>query len=288
MTTQKPKPLSKLKFIKRMLITIILIYLTFAIIIYSQVEKLIFLPPPSTYEDTEEIIKLISEDGTKLSAIHLSNPDAKYTILYAHGNGSDLGMIKPRLEQLKDIGFSVLGYDYRGYGTSEGKPSEKNAYKDIDTAYNYLTQELKILPQKIIPFGRSVGGGSAIDLAARKPVAGLITESTFTSIFKVKVPIKILPFDKFPNLEKIKRVKCPVLIMHGKLDEVVPFYHSEQLFEQTPSPKLSLWIEDAKHNNFPYAAGERYTKILKEFIELVNNYNSISYSPLLNKERGWG
>lgn len=275
MTPQKPKTLSKINFLKRMITTLILIYLTFAILIYFQVEKLIFLPPPSTYQDTDEIIKLISEDGTKLSAIHLTNPDAKYTIIYAHGNASDLGMIKPRLKQLKSIGFSVLGYDYRGYGTSEGKPSETNAYKDIDTAYNYLTQQLKIPPQQIITFGRSVGGGSAIDLAARKPVAGLITESTFTSTFKVKVPIKILPFDKFPNLEKIKRIKCPVLIMHGKLDEVVPFYHSEQLFQKAPSPKLSLWIEEAKHNNFQYAAGERYTKILKEFIELVDNYNSI-------------
>ncbi|MDY6901788.1 MAG: alpha/beta hydrolase, partial [Cyanobacteriota bacterium] len=264
-----------------MILFLIFIYLTFAIIIYTQVEKLIFLPPPSTYQDTEEIIKLISEDGTKLSAIHLLNPNAKYTILYAHGNGSDLGMIKPRLEQLKDIGFSVLGYDYRGYGTSEGKPSETNSYKDIDTAYNYLTQELKIPPQQIIPFGRSVGGGSAIDLAARKPVAGLITESTFTSTFKVKVPIKILPFDKFDNLKKILKVKCPVLIMHGKLDEVVPFNHGKQLFKQAPEPKLSLWIDEGKHNNFPYAAGKRYTKILKEFIELVDNNKSISYPPLL-------
>ena len=254
-----------------MILSLLLIYLTFAIIIYTQVEKLIFLPPPSTYQDTKEIIKLTSEDGTKLSAIHLLNPDAKYTILHAHGNASDLGMIKPRMEELRDIGLNVLAYDYRGYGTSEGKPSEQNAYKDIDTAYNYLTKELKIPPQKIILFGRSVGGGSTTDLAVRKPVAGLITESTFTSIFKVKVPIKILPFDKFPNLEKIKQVKCPVLIMHGKLDEVVPFNHGEKLFKQAPSPKLSLWIEDGKHNNFPYAAGERYTKILKEFIKLVDN-----------------
>ncbi|MEO1184922.1 MAG: alpha/beta hydrolase [Cyanobacteria bacterium J06636_27] len=263
-----------------MITTLILIYLTFAIIIYTQVEKLIFLPPASTYQDTEEIIKLTSEDGTKLSAIYLSNPEAKYTILHAHGNASDLGMIKPRMEQLRDIGLNVLAYDYRGYGTSEGEPSEQNAYKDIDTAYNYLTQELKIPPEKIILFGRSVGGGSTIDLAVRKPVAGLITESTFTSIFKVKVPIKILPFDKFNNLKKIKNVKCPVLIMHGKMDEVVPFYHGEQLFKQAQEPKLSLWVEDANHNNFPYTAGEQYTKILKQFIELVDNNNSISYSPL--------
>ena len=259
--------------IKRMITTIIFIYLTFAIYIYFQADSMIFLPQPSSYQDTNEIIKLTSEDGTKLSAIHLLNPNAKYTILFAHGNASDLGTIQPRLEELENIGFSVFAYDYRGYGTSEGKPSEKNAYKDIDTAYNYLTQELKIPPQQIIVFGRSVGGGSAIDLAARKPVAGLITESTFICAFKVKVPFQLLPFDRFPNLEKIKKVKCPVLIMHGKIDDIVPFYHSEKLFQQAPSPKLFLWVEEANHNDFTYVAGERYTKVLKEFIELVDNYS---------------
>ena len=257
-----------------MITSLILIYVTFAIYIYFQADSMIFLPPSSTYQDTDEIIKLTSEDGTKLSAIHLLNPNAKYTLLYAHGNASDLGTIRNKLEQLKTIGFSVFAYDYRGYGTSEGKPSEKNAYKDIDTAYNYLIQELNIPSEKIIVFGRSVGGGSAIDLATRKPVAGLITESTFISAFRVKVPLPILPFDRFPNLEKIKNVKCPVLIMHGKADDVVPFYHSQKLFEQAAAPKLSLWVEEANHNDFSYIGGARYIKVLKDFIELVDNNNA--------------
>ncbi len=275
MNNQNSQKLLITNFLKKMITSLIFIYLSFAIYIYFQADNLIFLPQPSSYQDTDEIIKLTSEDGTKLSAIYLSNPNAKYTILYAHGNASDLGTIQPRLEELKNIGFSVFAYDYRGYGTSEGKPSEKNAYKDIDTAYNYLTEELNLQPQQIIVFGVSVGGGSAIDLAARKPIGGLMTESTFISAFRVKIPFPILPFDRFPNLEKIKNVKCPVLIMHGKIDDVVPFYHSEKLFEQAPSPKLSLWVENANHNDFPYVAGERYTNILKEFIQLVDNHNSI-------------
>ncbi len=254
--------------------SLIFIYLSFAIYIYFQADSMIFLPPSSTYQDTKEIIKLTSEDGTKLSAVHLLNPNAKYTVLYAHGNASDLGTIQPRLEELENIGFSVFAYDYRGYGTSEGKSSEKNAYKDIDTAYNYLTQELKIPPQQIIVFGRSVGGGSAIDLASRKSIAGLITESTFISAFRVKIPFSILPFDRFPNLTKIKKIKCPVLIMHGTMDDVVPFYHSEKLFQQAHPPKLSLWVEEANHNDFTYVAGEKYTTILKEFVVMVDNHTS--------------
>lgn len=256
---------------QRMLKSLIFIYLFFAIYVYFRADSMIFLPQPSSYQDTKDIIKLKSEDSTKLSATYLLNPKAKYTILYAHGNAEDLGDIKPILEKLRGYGFSVFAYDYRGYGTSEGTPSEQNAYKDIDAAYNYLTQQLKISPDKIIVIGRSVGGGSAVDLAARKPLAGLILESTFTSAFKVKVPFPILPFDKFTNLEKIKKVKSPVLVMHGKADEVIPFSHGEQLFAAAQSPKLSLWVEGAGHNDFDSVAGARYGKILQEFVKLIDS-----------------
>jgi fermentation-respiration switch protein FrsA (DUF1100 family) len=147
----------------------------------------------------------------------------KQFIFFAHGNAEDLGYIKSRLEKIRDLGFSVFAYDYRGYGTSEGTPTEKAAYQDIQTAYNYLTQTLKITPQQIIVFGRSVDGGSAVDVASKKPVAGLIVESSFTSIFRVVVSVPLLPFDKFTNLDKIKKVNCPVLIIHGKSDEIIPF-----------------------------------------------------------------
>ncbi len=101
----------------------------------------------------------------------------------------------------------------------QGKPSEGNAYRDIDTAYNYLTQTLRIPSERIIVYGRSVGGGSAVDLAGREALGGLILESSFTSAFRVIVPFPILPFDKFANIDKIERVNCPVLVIHGKADD---------------------------------------------------------------------
>jgi hypothetical protein len=139
----------------------------------------------------------------------------------------------------------------------------------VDTAYEYLTQKLGVLPERIIIYGRSVGAGSAVELAARKPVAGLIMESAFTSAFRVVVPIPILPFDKFRNIDKIKRVKCPVLVMHGKGDEVVPFQHGQRLFSAAPEPKRSLWVDEASHNDFLWVAGEQYGKTLREFVELI-------------------
>ncbi|MDM9382429.1 alpha/beta hydrolase [Chlorogloeopsis sp. ULAP01] len=256
---------------KRLISSLVFIYIFFAVYIFFGADSMIFLPQPSSYQDTNEIIKLTSADGTKLSAIYFFNPTATNTILYVHGNAEDLGDIKVVLEKLRNLGFSVFAYDYRGYGTSEGKPTEKNAYQDIDTAYNYLTQQLKISPQQIIVFGRSVGGGSAVDLAARKPVAGLILESTFISAFRVVVPLRILPFDKFANLDKIKRVNCPVLVIHGKADRTIPVAHGKTLFAAAPSPKLSLWVDGADHNDLAWVAGKRYDEILREFEQLVNN-----------------
>ncbi|MBD2385692.1 alpha/beta hydrolase [Cylindrospermum sp. FACHB-282] len=254
---------------KRLITSLAFIYIFFAAYVYFRADSMIFLPQPSSYEDTKKILKLTSAEKTTISAVHLLNPEAKYTILYAHGNAEDLGDIQEILQKIRDLGFSVFAYDYRGYGTSEGTPTENHAYQDIDSAYNYLTQNLKIPPQQIIVFGRSVGGGSAVDLAARKPVAGLIIESAFVSAFRVIVPLPILPFDKFSNLEKIKRVKCPVLVMHGKADEIIPFAHGEKLFAAAQSPKLSLWVEGATHNDFIWVAGERYGKILQEFVKII-------------------
>jgi fermentation-respiration switch protein FrsA (DUF1100 family) len=261
---------------KRMIQSIIFIYAFFAIYVYFRADSMIFLPQPASYQDTQNIIKLQSADNTKISAVYLPNPQARYTILYAHGNAEDLGDIKEVLEKLRKWGFSVFAYDYRGYGTSEGNPTENHAYQDIETAYNYLTQNLKIPPEKIIVLGRSVGGGSAVDLASKKPVAGLIMESAFTSAFRVVVPFPLLPFDKFTNLQKIKKVKCPVLVIHGRLDDTVPFNHGENLFAAAPSPKLSLWIDQANHNDVIWVAGDKYAETVREFTDLVTkNQNSL-------------
>ncbi|TAF12649.1 MAG: alpha/beta hydrolase, partial [Nostocales cyanobacterium] len=103
----------------------------------------------------------------------------------------------------------------------------------------------------------------------RKPVGGLVLESAFTSAFRVVVPIPILPFDKFNNISKIAKVKCPVLVMHGKQDEVVPFTHGEKLFNAVNSPKLYLWVDSAQHNDFSDVAGEKYGQTLQEFVKLL-------------------
>ncbi|PSB48020.1 alpha/beta hydrolase [Chamaesiphon polymorphus] len=249
--------------------SLLFVYVCFALIIFVLADSMIFLPQPASYKDAKDIIKLPIAKTDRISATYLPNPQAKYTLLYIHGNAEDLGYVRPQLDRLHSWGFSVFAYDYRGYGTSSGKPSETNAYEDANAAYTYLTQQLKIPADRIIVYGRSVGGGSATELASKNTVAGLILESTFTSAFRVVVPFPLLPFDKFSNLDKISKVRAPVLIMHGKSDEVIPFDHGRSLYEAAPQPKMSLWVANAGHNNFTDVAGTRHQQALLSFQQLL-------------------
>jgi abhydrolase domain-containing protein 17 len=235
-------------------------------------DHLIFQPHPSSYQDDSSIIKLTTSDGVKISAMYLPNPKATYTILYSHGNGEDMGDVLPILESLKDLNFSFFIYDYHGYGTSSGKPSESHTYQDIDAAYDYLTKDLKISPNQLIVWGRSVGGGPAIDLVSRKPVIGLIAESCFTTAFRVVTKFPLVPYDKFSNLKKIEKIHCQILFIHGRDDEVIPFHHSEILFNKANEPKQCLWVDKANHNNLMWiGGGQSYRKTLKEFIQSLDS-----------------
>ena len=248
----------------------LLIYGIFALYVYFRADSMMFFPPPSSYDATPEILKLPVNATENIAAIYLPNPKAKLTILYSHGNAEDLGDIRSRLDRLHKLGFQVFAYDYRGYGKSDGQPSEQNAYQDTETAYRYLTEQLKVPPQTIVAYGRSIGGGSATDLASRKPIGGLIVENTFTSAFRVVLPIPLLPFDKFTNQDKLRQVRVPVLILHSQQDTVIPFHHGETLYASANEPKRSLWVPDAGHNDLPEVAGARYDDAIRSFLSLSN------------------
>lgn len=252
----------------------VLVYVGTFLIAYFLGEKIIFQPPPSSYQDTNQIIKLDSGDGAQVSAIYLPNAQAHYTILYSHGNAEDIGQLLPIFRLIKEIGFSVFAYDYRGYGTSSGTPSEKNVYKDVDAAYGYLVNNIGIPGNRIIALGRSLGGAVAIDLAHRKQLGGLIIESSFASVYQVVTGIPVFPFDKFENISKIKYIRCPVLVIHGTQDEVIPYRHGKKLFRGANEPKFSFWVHDAKHNDLLDVAGNRYKEALRGFAAVVEDRNN--------------
>ena len=228
---------------------------------------MIFLPPPATYRDGDRITKLRTADGVQLSAVYLPNPSARYTLLHSHGNAEDLGVLGPLLSRLRDSGFAVLAYDYRGYGTSDGRPSEAGAYRDVDAAYRHLTDALGVAPDRIIAYGRSVGSGPAIDLAGRHRIAGLVVESGFTTAFRVLTRWPLLPVDRFRNIEKISRVRCPVLVIHGRADDIVPIAHGRALWAAAHEPKWFLALDRAGHNDLWIVSADRVLRTLEEFAE---------------------
>ncbi len=232
-------------------------------------DRLIFLPPPSSYADTDDIIKITTRKGTTISARYIPHPKSVYTILYSHGNAEDLGNIQEILQGFHEHGFSVIAYDYSGYGTSSGKPSEDSAYADISAVYEYAVRKIGLRPEDILLFGRSVGGGPALDLAVRETVGGLILESSFVSAFRVVTTIPLFPVDKFNNLSKIKSVSCPVLVIHGKRDSIIPFWHGKRLYEEAHPPKMRFWVDRARHNDVMWSAGGKYWKTLERFMALV-------------------
>jgi abhydrolase domain-containing protein 17 len=259
------------RLIRSTVLILMLTYVGIGCYAYFWSDKIAFQPPPATYGDTPEVLKLSSNDGSTISAFYLANPDVPCTILYSHGNAEDLGDVRPVLEGLRRAGFAVLAYDYPGYGTSTGVPGERSAYQAADAAYDFLTGQLHVPAPRVIAYGRSLGGAVAIDLAARRPVGGLVVESSFLTGLRVLTRVPIYPFDKFRSGDKIKLVHCPVFVIHGRRDGVIPFWHGEALFRAAHEPKMSLWVDGAGHNDLPEVAGTRLTDGLQRFCESVRS-----------------
>jgi len=241
------------------------LYTGLAIYAYFFTDRQIFLPHAASYRDTSDLIKLTSTSGTKISAVYMPNASAKLTLLMSHGNAEDLGDLHGWLEQLRHAGFSIFAYDYQGYGTSGGRPSEKHVYDDELAAYDYLTKQLHTPASQIVVYGKSVGTGPAVYLAARRPVAGLILRSPILSAFRVVTGVPLLPFDKFPNYKEIGKVHCPVLIIHGTSDQLVPVWHGRKLFDLASQPKYSLWVEGADHNDLEDFATAKQIRTMQTF-----------------------
>ena len=245
------------------------VYFGIALFAYFFSNVLIFPKPKSSYQDMGNIIKIPTQDGAMISAVYLPNNNATYTVLVNHGNAEDLGHIMPFLKKFHAQGFAIFAYDYHGYGTSTGRPSEKNTYIDINAAYDYLTMQLHVSPTHIIVYGRSLGAAPAIDLATLKPVAGLIIESPFITAFRTVTQIPLLPFDKFDNLVKIKNIKCPLLVIHGKNDRVIPFWHGERLYREANAPKDFFWVRNAGHNDVASIGGSAYWYAIDTFVQRI-------------------
>lgn len=243
-------------------------YIMFLVCAHFFSDYVTFFPPRPHYQDTAEFLKLTTADGETIFAVYLPNKKAKYTVLVSHGNAEDLGTVMPILRAMHDNGFSVFAYDYHGYGLSSGKPSEHSAYLDVNAAYDYLTKNLKVLPENIVSYGHSLGAAVALDLAVREPVAAVILQGAFTTAFRVVTRISIIPFEKYDNLKKIMQLKCPLLIIHGTADGIIAFWHGQKLYNEAQEPKQFYRVENAGHNDVLMVAGDEYWRVIKGFLRI--------------------
>jgi abhydrolase domain-containing protein 17 len=242
-------------------------YALVTLILPHVAERMLFPRPPIKYELTSDYVQLTAPDGVKLVARHWPNPGAKYTLLYLHGNYEDLGSIGEYMPGFLQAGYAVFALDYRQYGHSEGQPTEANTIADVNLAYDYLRTRLGVPAGQIVIFGYSLGGGPGVELALRQPVAGIVLQGAFVSVYRVMTRVPLFPGDLFRNLAKMPQLKVPVLVIHGTDDGTVPFWHGEALYEATTSRKMKLYIEGGRHSGLADAAGPRYWEVLKAFTD---------------------
>jgi len=209
-----------------------------------------------------------TDDGLTLHAWWVPSTAGRLATLFLHGNGGNLTHRLGHIEAIREAGSSVLMLDYRGYGRSEGWPTEAGLYRDADAAYRHL-QELGYPPDRIVLHGESLGTAVAVELASRRPCAGMILEAPFPSA--VDVAWRVLPLlgplvaRGFDSKRRIAAFQRPLLVIHGTRDEVIPLEFGRRVYEAAPGPKWFWAVEGAGHNDLLEAAGASYRARLQEF-----------------------
>jgi len=200
------------------------------------------------------------------------------TVLICHGNGGNISDRVDQVRRFHDMGFNVLIFDYRGYGTSTGKPTEKGTYYDALAAWNYLKAEKQIEPNNIVIFGQSLGGAIASWLADQVDPGALILESTLTSALEMGakmfpyLPVSLFCTFKYDSLSRVGKINCPVIVSHSRDDETIPFKHGQRLFKAANEPKLFVEMR-GDHNSCGIEFDSSYRVIAVEFLRkhMVDN-----------------
>ncbi|GAA0164839.1 hypothetical protein Leryth_011029 [Lithospermum erythrorhizon] len=217
-----------------------------------------------------DIHLLDTKGGNKIVAAFWKHPKGKLTLLYSHGNAADLGQMQELYIELRaHLRVNIMSYDYSGYGGSSGKPTEFNTYYDIEAVFNCLENEYGINQENVILYGQSVGSGPTMHLASRlRTLRGVVLHSAILSGIRVLYPVKMtFWFDIFKNIDKVRNVTCPILVIHGTHDEIVNFSHGKRLWELSLDKYDPLWVEGGGHCNletFP-----EYIRHLRKFVHAM-------------------
>jgi fermentation-respiration switch protein FrsA (DUF1100 family) len=252
---------------------------------------LYFMQPMFTYRPTQEVsytpdelgldfedVVFKSGDGLELNSWYVPAESSGLTVLFCHGNGGNMMHRLDSINILNKLGLNCFIFDYRGYGKSEGKPNEEGTYLDAMAAYKWLTKVRKVPANKIIIFGRSLGGSIAAQLASKVEAAGLVIESGFTSYvdmgrkFYPYMPVRWFARYSYRTIDYIREVRCPVLIIHSRGDEIVPFEFGLQLHEAANEPKEFVEIFGS-HNDSFLVSSETYNRAWTKWLKFLEQYH---------------
>jgi hypothetical protein len=245
--------------------------------------RLIFFPDrrltdtPADHGVAFEEVRVTTSDGVRLHGWWLPAAPAKddgvprAPLLFMHGNAGNISDRAENAARLAQLGLDVLLFDYRGYGLSEGSPSEQGVYLDAQAMLDHLCARAKVEPGGVLLFGRSLGAAVATDLAVRRPPRALIVESGFCSVkdlagelFPYSLFSPFLP-RHFDNLTKFRSLTCPVLVIHGRNDEIIPFGHGQRLYAAARGPRR-FFDKGGSHNMFYGTDHPAYWQCWREFV----------------------
>ena len=219
------------------------------------------------YEDVE----LVAEDGVRLHGWWIPHPQPRAALLHLHGNAGNVSHRLKLIRIFHDLGLAVLIFDYRGYGRSQGKPTEEGTERDTLAAWRHLTEVRKMPPAQIVLHGQSLGAALAAWLAAREQPGALILESAFTSVPELAaelypwLPARRLARFRYATREHLNTVRCPVLVIHSPEDEIIPYVHGRRLYDAAPRPKAFLTLR-GDHNAGFLLSGRDYVNGLDAFL----------------------
>ena len=261
-------------------LTVVAVYVGIALLMYLFQSHLLYFPRREIV-GTPALLGLAftdeefrTSDGVRLHGWFVPADSATATMLFFHGNGGNISYLLETVSTAHRLGLNMFVFDYRGYGRSEGSASEEGTYRDAMAAWDVLTTGKKIPSGTIFLGGRSLGGAVATWLATQTHPAGLIVESSFTSVPDIAAdaypffPVRLLSRFRYPAADNIRKVVCPVLVVHSAEDEIIPYEHGRRLFEAANEPKEFLEITGG-HNEGFVLDETRYREGIGRFVTRV-------------------
>ncbi len=245
--------------------------------LYSPVREVTYTPDELGLDFESVVFK--TSDGLRLTGWYIPAENSELTVLFCHGNGGNIMHRLDSINILYNLGLNCFIFDYRGYGNSDGKPGEEGTYLDVRAAYEWLTKEKEISPDDIIVFGRSLGGSIAAQLASKVKVRALIIESAFTSYvdigrkFYPYMPVRWFARFNYRTVDYVKDVRCPVMIIHSRGDETIPFEFGLELYETANEPKEFVEIFGS-HNDGFLVSSEIYKSAWTKWLKFLKKYKN--------------